>query len=238
MNLDKLLELEEIVNRIVKSEQSIRPKVKINPEHGKTIATAYESMEHNPNHPEVKAAYGALIDETKKQYQDMVNKGFKFTPITHKDQPNPYKNSKEVHADIEQNKHLHYFPTHLGFGSEDDTPKDHPMLQETEFKDINGRPMLANDLFRITHDFRGHFLGGKTNFGEKGEHLAYLQHKKDYSPLARKALASETMGQNQWVHNGPFGQHNKTNPSQTKFAQQKAGLLPDHILNGKWHGEE
>jgi hypothetical protein len=236
VNPPQYLEEEEDLG---KNEQfANRPKVTLNPEHGKKIADAFHEMKHDPNHPEVQAAYNALISETKQQYRDMIAQGFRFTPMTSVNQENPYKNSKDLHADIENNKHLHYFPTHLGFGSEGEAPKDHPMLQETEFKDINGNTMLANDIFRQVHDYRGHYLGGKTNFGEKGEHLAYLQHKKDFSPLAQKALATETMGQNQWVHHGPFGQHNKTNPAQTRYADQKAGLLPDEIIHGKWHGEE
>lgn len=210
------------------------PKVKINPEHGKIIADAYHNMKHDPGHPEVKAAYGALIDETKKQYKDLLDKGFKVSKMK-KDQENPYKTSKDLHADIEHKRHMWYYPTEHGFGTKDEAPKDHPMLQPTEFKDSEGKPMLANDVFRVVHDFGGHFLGGKSGFGPAGEHKAFLTHKKAYSPLAQKALASETMGQNSWVTAGPHAEHNKKNPSQTIYAPQKAGLMPEHIINGKWH---
>ena len=108
------------------------------------------------------------------------------------------------------------------------------MLQSTEFH-LDGKPLLANDLFRIVHDYRGHYLGGKSTFGPKGEHQAYLTHKKDFSPLAQKALATETMGQNSWVNFGPYGEKNKKNPQNTTYAEQKAGLLPDEIINGRWH---
>jgi hypothetical protein len=43
------------------------------------------------------------------------------------------------------------------------------------------------------------------------------------------------MGQNSTVNFGPHGEHNKANPKNTIFADQKAGLLPDSIINGKWH---
>jgi len=62
-----------------------------------------------------------------------------------------------------------------------------------------------------------------------------LTHKKDFSPLAQKALATETMGQNSWVNFGPYGEKNKKNPQNTTYAEQKAGLLPDEIINGRWH---
>lgn len=217
--------------KLTKASLPSTPKVNLNPEHGKKIADAYHNMKHDPNNPEVKAAYGALIDETKNQFKDMLSQGFKFSKI--KDE-NPYKTSKDVHADLKQNKHLHFFPTESGYGSGDQQTSDHPMLQPTEFMH-EGKPLLANDLFRIVHDYRGHHLGGESGFGPKGEHQAYLTHKKDYSPLAAKALASETLGQNSWVNYGPHGEANRKNPAQTIYAEQKAGLLPDEIINGRWH---
>jgi GNAT superfamily N-acetyltransferase len=224
-------------NDMKKSE--IKPKspfnVRINPEHGKTIADAYEQMKHDPEHPEVKAAYGALINETKKQYQDLLRQGYRFTKIT---DPNfiPYKNSEDMHNDIEQNKHLYYFPTSMGFGSEEDKiPEDHPMLATTEFNSHDNQPMAANDVFRQVHDIAGHFLGGRTKFGAKGEHQAYLHHKNMYSEAAHPALAAETLMQNQYVNFGPNAEHNKKNPNNTKFAPQKAGLVSKEIWQGKWH---
>lgn len=211
-----------------------RPKVQINPEHGRQIADAYEQMKHDPEHPDVKAAYGALIDETKKQYQNLLDSGLKISKIP-QGQPNPYPTSKHLHDDVDSG-HMWYYPTDQGFGS-GDVSKDHPMLQPTEFKDNEGKPMLANDCFRVVHDKIHHNLRNK--FGAKGEHEAYIAHKKTFSPLAQKALATETMGQNSWVnYSTAHGEHNRKNPTKTIFADQKAGLLPDHILNAKWHGEE
>lgn len=211
--------------------------VKINPEHGKAIADAYEQMPHTPNHPETQKAYGALIGETKKQYQDIMNSGMKISRIE-PGMENPYKNSKELHHDIEHNNHLWYFPTEQGFGSDGSDKSDHPMMSKTGMKH-GDKELLANDLFRIVHDINGHHKGGKSGFGAKGEHQAYNTHKQMYSPLAQKALATETLGQNSWVNFGPHGEHNRKNPAQTKYAEQKAGLMPDHIVNGNWHsGEE
>ena len=142
-----------------------------------------------------------------------------------------------MHEDIATNKHLHYFPTTAGFGSGDAAPEDHPMLQPTKFKDPEGKPMLANDLFRVVHDIHGHHLGGQSGFGPKGEHQAYLTHKKMFSPLAQKALATETLGQNSTVNFGKYGEQNRKDPKNTKYADQKAGLLPEHIISGDWHNE-
>jgi hypothetical protein len=246
-NLELLSKIEDVVEAELKKgfidtdmlnkKSSVAPKVSLNPEHGARIAHAYETMKHEPNHPQVKNAYNSLIKETKKQYKDLLGKGYKFSRIGDK-QENPYKNSKEMHSDLEANKHLWHFPTDSGFGSESSVPKDHPMLQPTEFKDSEGKPMLANDIFRIVHDINGHHMGGKSGFGPTGEHQAYLTHKKMYSQPAQRALATETMGQNSWVTAGPHAEYNKKNPKDTIYAEQKAGLLPDHIINNKWHGEE
>lgn len=232
-DLDKWIKRAKI-DSLKKNEQNNQPpRVSLNPDHGRTIANAYEQMKHDPNHPEVKAAYGALINETKNQFKDMLSKGFKLSKIQ-PNQKNPYNTSKDLHNDIEQNKHLWFFPTEQGFGSEGTAPTDHPMLQPTEFHH-EGKPLLANDLFRIVHDYRGHYLGGKSTFGPKGEHQAYLTHKKEFSPLAQKALATETMGQNSTVNYGKNAEHNRLNRENTIYADQKAGLLPDNIINGRWH---
>lgn len=227
----------QIIQEIKKNEkqpiQSVQSDVvKINPEDGKTVAQAYHNMEHNPDHPEVKQAYSALIDETKQQFNDLVGKGLKISRIE-PGMENPYKNSKELHTDVKNNNHLWYFPTESGFGGEEKTA-NHPMLQPAGINHEN-KELLANDVFRIVHDINGHHAGGESGFGPTGEHKAYLTHKQMYSPLAGKALASETLGQNSWVNFGPHGEHNKKNPSQTIYAEQKAGLLPDEIINGSWH---
>lgn len=246
-NLELLSKIEDVVEaelkkgfidtNILNSKKSTAPEVSINPEHGARIAHAYETMKHEPNHPEVRKSYNALIKETKKQYKDLLDKGYKFSKIN-EGADNPYPNSKSMHEDIAKNKHLYYFPTSSGFGSEDSIPKDHPMLQPTEFKDAEGNPMLANDIFRQVHDINGHHMGGESGFGPKGEHQAYLTHKKYYSPTAHKALATETLMQNQHVNFGPHAEHNRKNPKNTIFAPQKAGLVPDWIVQEKWHGEK
>jgi hypothetical protein len=139
--------------------------------------------------------------------------------------PNPYMNSKDVSKDINENNHLWYYPTSEGFGSGDAAPSDHPMLSQTKHLDEEGKPMLANDLFRVVHDYFGHAKEGHT-FNHDGEENAWMTHKQMYSPLAARAMSAETRGQNSWVNFGPHGERNRRNPAQTKYADQKAGLLP------------
>jgi hypothetical protein len=208
------------------------PAVNVNPEHGKQIASSYEGMKHSPGDPAVQKAYGALINETMDQFNHIKNSGLKISKIK-PGMANPYKNSKDVMHDIHNNNHLWFFPTEGGFGSEGSAPKDHPLLTPTKILH-EGSPLLANDVFRIVHDYFGHAKEGHT-FGPKGEHSAFLTHKQMYSPEAQKALATETMGQNNTVNFGKHGEENRKNPQKTVYADQKAGLLPENIVHGKWH---
>ena len=215
-------------------EKIEKNKIKINLDHGRHIANVYENAKHDPHHPDTKAAYGALISETGKQFQDLVNQGYKFSKIQ-PGQVNPYPTSRHMHEDVEKNKHLWYFPTEQGFGSSDASSKDHPMLGSSGVNH-NGEDLMANDAFRIVHDINGHHVGGKSGFGPAGEHKAYLTHKKTFSPLAQRALATETLGQNSWVNfSEKHGANNRANPQNTVYAEQKAFAMPENIVNGKWH---
>ena len=238
------MEDEEIKRKILKGKlgllkMAIRttfPKladVNINPKHGRTIADAYDQMKHDPENPEVKSAYGALIKETSQQYEDLIKGGLKIDKVT--DESNAYRNSAEMHRDVLEKNHLNYFPTEAGFGPEGKN-KDHPMLQQTKYKDPEGKPMLANDMFRIVHDINGHVRGEPSGFGPRGEQQAYLTHKQMFSSTANKALFTETAGQNNWVNfNKKSGESNRKNPRNTEYAEQKAGLLSPNIIYGKWH---
>jgi hypothetical protein len=53
----------------------------------------------------------------------------------------------------------------------------------------------VNDMFRAAHDIFGHAGTGR-GVDRHGEEAAYRKHSTMFSPLARKALATETRGQN------------------------------------------
>jgi hypothetical protein len=213
-------------------------KVKINPEHGMQIADGYDNLQHKPNDPDVKAAYDSLIKETRTQFDDMTKGGLKITKL--KEGEKGYVTADEMHEDI-KNGHLSYFPTEHGFGANSGNFQDHPMLQGTGIVGVDGNDIPANDLFRIVHDVNGHNLGNKSDFSPEGEHQAYLTHKQQYSPLAGKALFTETAGQANWgVFNKKSGESNRQKiirgeEADLDFAEQKAGLFPDSIINGKHH---
>lgn len=203
----------------------------LNPELAQRLSQAHETMKHDPEHPQVKAAYNSLIQETLDQYNHLLDHGFKFSPMK-AGQENPYPTSKHMTQDVHQNKHLWYFPTEEGFGSEGDDYKNHPMLQMVKTKD--GQTMPANDVFRAVHDVFGHAKEGN-GFGPRGEEAAWKHHMQMYSPMAQKALTAETRLQNHWVNWGPHATHNKANPQATIYAPQKAGLPPDWAMT-EHHG--
>ncbi|HEY0751562.1 MAG TPA: hypothetical protein VGD26_10415 [Chitinophagaceae bacterium] len=197
---------------------------KVKPAVSAKVAEAFAQMKHDPNNPKVAKAYEALIRETEDQFKALEKAGLKISKME-PGMDNPYKNSAALVDDITKNKHMWYYPTEQGFGSGGDF-SDHPLFKETKVLAPDGKPMKGNDLFRVVHDYFGHAKDGN-KFGATGEERAYLAHKEMYSPEARKALASETRGQNSWVNYGPAGEANRANPGSTTYADQKAGLLPD-----------
>ena len=353
--------------------------VKVDRERAEKIAAAYEAMENNPQDPEVKAAYDALVEETIAQYEALLELGYTFEFIEGED---PYNSPRDAIVDMQENKHLWVFPTDDGFGSgvgetkigvdnpggqwlkskvakaEEDmatapdssyrskglagsttaytktavmlpvadlagvpgaqneapapgsrkyddlaadvaargfqqeqdgnailvgvnhlgqpyllegnhrvavaaangihtiraevrwynggetadgtfTPakvkemtapeRGNPLLAMTDYE-ISGRKARVNDLFRIVHDVFGHGSEG-ASFGARGEENAWQAHVRMFTPLAARAMTSETRGQNSWVNFGPFGEQNRADPTNTTFADQKVGLLP------KWASE-
>jgi hypothetical protein len=193
------------------------------PARGARIATAYADMLHAPQDPAVVAAYRAMIDETLAQYQEVKRLGM-VVEVIEPGMPDPYPGGpKEVLDDLHRN-HLWLFPTDSGFGTLTEI-SDNPLLEPTE-EFIGERRLLANDVFRIVHDVFGHGKEG-VGFGPSGEENAWQSHVLMYSPLAARAMTSETRGQNSWVNFGPYGEANRTNQRETVYADQKVGLLPE-----------
>jgi hypothetical protein len=196
------------------------------PERGARIADAFDAMPHNPSDPAVQEAYAALIKETLAQYQAIKTLGLKIEFIKHGD-PDPYSEGpKQVIADIHAG-HLWVFPTTSGFGSSDLDVADNPLLAPTD-EVIGDHKLVANDVFRIVHDVFGHAKEG-VGFGATGEENAWQAHVRMFSPLAARAMTTETRGQNSWVNFGPYGEQNRTDQQNTTYADQKVGLLPEWV---------
>ena len=201
------------------------------------IADAFEDMEDAPNNPEVKEAYEALAEETLEQYKAMTDAGYEIE--IYEGEGEPYANSQEMIDDVKNNKHLYIFSTEQGFGDEGITDQqriDNAMLNDSGFKDKNNKPLLINDLFRGVHDFFGHTERGN-GFGAKGEENAWDVHARMFTEKARRAMTTETRGQNSWVNFGPQMRNDKgeiikkgepgyMGPRERPYAPQKMGLLP------------
>ena len=187
------------------------------------ISDAYEAMRLNAlDDPMVRRAYTELADELLEQFDALPVKVEILSG-----QGEPYKSSKEMRNDVLTNNHLFIFGTDAAtFGPEGIVYNDHPLLRDSGRLDINGRPMLYNDLLRAVHDYYAHTMT-EAQFGALGEEAAWANHMEmTRSPWARLALTSETRGQNSYVNFGPNAEHNKTNKENTIFAPQKVDLLP------------
>lgn len=203
--------------------------VPVNAERAQRIAQAFTEMKHEPQNAEVKKAYAALIAETKAQYEAVLASGLKVEFIDFEKTGDPYEgNPRKMTEDVINNNHMWVFSTRDGFGTLDFDPADSPLLGETEFT-ISGQKALANDLFRVVHDYFGHVKEG-VGFRAAGEENAWRAHMTMFSPLAGRALTTETRGQNSWVNYGPFAEQNRTaSGADTVYADQKIGLLPEWV---------
>lgn len=199
---------------------------KVDVQRATRVADAFDLMDHNPDDPLVRAAYSAMIEETLAQYQFVKATGLEVEFITGDD---PYAASPRLAIqDVVENNHLWVFPTDDGFGgtaSADVDVSGNPLLAMVD-EWVGDRQLRANDVFRIVHDYFGHIKDGY-GFRADGEENAWQSHAAMFSPLARRAMTTETRGQNSWVNYGPFGEFNKTaSGADTQYAPQKIGLLP------------
>jgi hypothetical protein len=198
---------------------------KVDPARATRVANAFESLKHAPQDPGVKAAYGAMIQETMDQYEAILKTGLK---VEFNDGGDPYGNPRNAILDVVENNHLFVFSTQEGFGSSELDVAGNPLLAPTAFT-FAGKPTLANDIFRVVHDYFGHIKEG-VGFRADGEENAWRAHAAMYSPLARRAMTTETRGQNSWVNYGPKAEFNRTaNGGDTIYADQKVGLLPQWV---------
>lgn len=172
-------------------------RVRLDPLLGNAIADAYMAA---PTRDErAFTAYAAFCRETVRQYHFMVGRveygGLGITVrVVDED---PYPDAESMVADVRQRR--------LKVWASSATGNPHPYLSDGE-----------NDMFRAVHDVFGHAAAGR-GFDPHGEEAAWLKHSGMYSPLARRALTTETRGQNcaqVFFYRG------------SRFPEQKAVLLP------------
>lgn len=181
------------------------------------IANCYDALpDVDAKNPAVERAYNALIVEIIAQWEFVSEKlGIRIEAWNGDGQP--YQNSQEMMDDLRDSDHLFIFTGGA----------PHPYLKEIHVE----TGYTANDLFRGIHDIFGHAAEG-FGFGAKGEENAWLAHSQMFSPIAQKAMTTETRGQSAWVNFGRHnydadGRHRHTSLTDRPYATQKAALLPD-----------
>lgn len=90
--------------------------VDVDPARAFRIASAYETMPHAPNDPQVRDAYASLIEQTTAQYRALEAAGYQFWFMD--PEADPYEgNPWNAMRDLRANKRMAVFPTEAGFGS-------------------------------------------------------------------------------------------------------------------------
>ena len=172
------------------------------------IAKYYDDAVSDPTNPEVIASYAKFKEEVNDQYRYLTEEKkvkFEFVDEDPYIGANGKVDSKLALEDIEKNNRLLVFKTKPGQSHE---------LMDDQF----------NNEFRAVHDYLGHAASGRS-FAADGEEAAWISHSLLFSPLARRAMTTETRGQNSWVNQ--YGRDPVTGEYTGKYAQPKAILLPD-----------
>jgi len=188
------------------------------------IADAYDALRLDGlGDPIVRYAYEQLAQELLLQFDALP---IKIEVWERKGEPYGGKRmSAEMREDVLFNNHLYIYGTDVPtFGPPGVTYDKHPLLADSGRTDMNGRPLLYNDILRAVHDYYAHTMSPVT-FGPRGEEAAWRNHMlMTNNPWARWALTSETRGQNSWVNfrKGVAGLPLR----ERQFSEQKVDLLP------------
>lgn len=187
----------------------------------KQIAWEYEKSENELSWNIIKC-YKALSIETIDQFIIMHKNGYKIVPTT----KDPYKNSKEMFEDIRENRQVKFFLTDTR-----EFPEGHPLVDKVtdDWNKYIPHDLVINDIFRAVHDFFGHAEHG-FSFDAHGEENAWLSHSTMFSDDARRALTTETRGQNSWVNYNEKILREKTPIKDRPFAEQKTFLYDDKFV--------
>lgn len=167
--------------------------IAVSPSRQTAMATAYAAMPMFDR--DAVPAWRAFRDETHRQLDELMRAGLDVLV----DDGDPYGSAAEMMDDVKINRRIRILGTHVTGG--------HPLLSDDD-----------NDAFRAVHDVLGHYVTGR-GFDRHGEEAAYQAHARRYSPLARRALVTETRGQNAAMIN-----------SGGQFQVQKIAMMPAWCL--------
>lgn len=186
---DRLAQIEQAVDKYRSAIGLPHPKadwdsVICDMEKGERVAQAFLAAKSDPNDKQVRAAYRALVAETKAQF-DMVTRpeseGGLGVTVEFVDEAEPYKSAEDQAKDVIDNKRLRIATISIWPDSY------HPLLSNERGGEY--------DMFRAVHDIFGHVaIGG--GFDRHGEYAAWLHHTSMYTGQAQKAASTELHGEN------------------------------------------
>ena len=160
-------------------------------EQGTAIGQSYAAMPDEIT-AGARVAYAVFVQEVREQFAELRTRiRVDFTD------EDPYEDFAELSRDVRTNGRLAIWKTQEDQG--------HPLMCRWD-----------NNRFRAVHDFHGHYSTGR-GFDRHGEEAAWFRHSQMFSPVARRAMTTETRGQSSafiWVNGGKV------------FPPQKAVLLP------------
>lgn len=142
-----------------------------------------------------RVAYREFADQVERQFTELTSTGLR---VVFQDE-DPYPDAFAMFEDVDRGR-LKIYRT--------SPDQEHPLLTADQ-----------NDMFRAVHDFHGHYMT-RRDFSRHGEEAAWVRHSQMFTGLARRAMTTETRGQNSafiWINGG------------REFPPQKAVLLPDWV---------
>lgn len=197
------------------------------------MAKIYDELVSDPTNPAVQSTYAKFIDEARQQYEYLTKElGIKVEYVK-KDPYNVLKFDENGDPIWQKDKNGNFVLDKEGNKVQESVPDSRLMMRDIlENKTLKVRdseidfaedphPLLTveeNNIFRAVHDFFGHAASGR-GFDADGEEAAWVAHSSMFSPEARRAMTTETRGQNSY--------YNFFDPENKQFAEQKAALFPE-----------
>lgn len=168
------------------------------PEMQESLARSYRALPDFD--PRAVPSFEAMRQETHRQFDYMTKPRRQGglgvgVEVTHHD---PYSGPSGLFQDLFHDRRMKVLST--------ESTGSHPFFSDDE-----------NDMFRAVHDVFGHAATGR-GFDRHGEEAAFQSHSRMFSPLAQRAMATETRGQNAALIN-----------SGGQFQAQKVALLPQRL---------
>ncbi|MDX8034149.1 crotonobetainyl-CoA--carnitine CoA-transferase [Lentzea sp. BCCO 10_0856] len=212
---------------------AIQVRVRLDEDFCREVAEVYEHAPLFAPDPELAVGYEAFQQESRRQFESVVDSGIRVVPWRGAGQP--YRDSADLRAQVRETGVLKLFLTSSGHGPGPSTAP-HP-LRRLSGVVADGVELTHNDVFRVVHDIHGHVLGGH-GFGPRGEFLATRGHMSTFPEPAHTVLFTEQIGQICWFFYGPYGHlpaPRRPYAEQKVFAYERRFL--DHFHSLFDHGE-